>query len=139
VSLIDVMPTLLNLAGVEQRLNDMQGTDLGPLLNGAVATEDSFSFASALPSKQTATIAVQDSKLKLILDLENGDHQLFDLTQDPGELHDIAAERVEDLDRMKSRVKFHLDAVREYPAYRATPAPLSEEDIERLRSLGYVG
>ena len=134
---IDVMPTLLNLVGAGAPLDELQGNDLTPLLTGSGAAADRFSFASALP-QETASIAVQDSTVKLIIDLENGRHQLFELTHDPGELHDVAGERVDQVDRMRRIVESHLDALEDYPAYRPTPTPLSDEDIERLRSLGYV-
>jgi hypothetical protein len=64
--------------------------------------------------------------------------KLYDLGADPGELHDIASERDDLLDLMKRRVQAHLESVGSFPSYRPTPTALSEEDIEKLRSLGYV-
>ena len=137
VSLIDVMPTLLGLAGIEQNLPPMQGQDLGPFVSGEVDGDESWAFASALP-EETASVVAQNDNLKLILDLETGAAELYDLGADPGELHDIASERDDLLDLMQRRVQAHLESVGSFPSYRPTPTALSEEDIEKLRSLGYV-
>ena len=137
VSLIDVMPTLLGLAGIEQELPPMQGKDLGPVVSGEGGGEEPWAFASALP-EETATIVAQNDNLKLILDLETGATELYDLGEDPGELRDIASERKDLLDLMQQRIQAHLESVGSFPSYRPSATALSEEDIEKLRSLGYV-
>ena len=115
----------------------MQGEDLGALVFGDNAAEDTWAFASALPA-ETATVVAQSEGLKLILDLETGDAELYDVCGDPGEQHDIASERDDLLGLMRRRVQLHLEAVGAFPRYRPAPTALSDEDIERLRSLGYV-
>jgi arylsulfatase A-like enzyme len=137
VSLIDVMPTLLGLARIDGKLPPMQGQDLMPLVRGEGREGESWAFASALP-QETASIVAQNQRLKLILDLETGASELYDLREDPDESTDLAAERPDLLDAMKSEVQAHLDYLRSFPSYRPTPTALSDEDIEKLRSLGYV-
>jgi arylsulfatase A-like enzyme len=137
VSLIDVMPTLLGMTGIEKGLPPMQGQDLVPLVSGEDAGDEAWAFASALP-EETASVVAQNDRLKLILDLETGAAELYDLGEDPGELRDLAAERDDLLDMMQRRVQAHLEFVGSFPSYRPTPTALSDEDIEKLRSLGYV-
>jgi arylsulfatase A-like enzyme len=134
VSLIDVMPTLLGLAGVEEALPPMQGQDL---VSGQFDGDESWAFASALP-EETASVVAQNDSLKLILDLETGAVELYDLGADPGELRNIASEREDLLDLMRQEVQADLETVGSFPSYRPTPTALSEEDIEKLRSLGYI-
>ncbi|HXV74967.1 MAG TPA: sulfatase [Candidatus Polarisedimenticolaceae bacterium] len=136
VSLIDVMPTLIGLVGIDVERGTMAGTDLGRLWSGGQLPA-AASFASALP-QETASLAVQDRRWKLILDLETGSHRLFDLDHDPGELRDRSADESEQVARMKQRVEEHLETLERFPSFRPTPTPLSDEDIERLRSLGYL-
>ena len=59
-------------------------------------------------------------------------------SEDPGEQRNIASERDDLLDLMQQKVQAHLESVGSFPSYRPTPTELSEEDIEKLRSLGYV-
>ncbi len=137
MSLIDVLPTLIELAGIDSEL-PMQGRDLTRVVRGdAAVEEDDWAFASALP-EETASLAAQNERFKLILDLESGERELYDLAKDPGEQRDIAPESQELSARLIRRVESHLETLSEYPAYRPALTPLSEEDIERLRSLGYV-
>jgi len=58
--------------------------------------------------------------------------------EDPGEYRNIASERDDLLDLMQQQVQIHLESVESFPSYRPTPTALSEEDIEKLRSLGYI-
>lgn len=137
VSLIDVMPTLLGLAGIEQGLPPMQGQDLVPAVFGEPSSGEAWAFASALP-EETASIVAQSEELKLILDLETGAAELYDLVEDPGEQRNIAPERADLLDRMQQKVQAHLESLGSFPSFRPTSTALSDEDIEKLRSLGYV-
>jgi arylsulfatase A-like enzyme len=137
VSLIDVMPTLLGLAGIEQGLPLMQGQDLVPIVAGDPSSDEHWAFASALP-EETASIVAQGEKLKLILDLETGAAELYNLVEDPGERQNIALDRTDLLDLMQQRVQAHLESVGSFPSFRPTSTALSEEDIDKLRSLGYV-
>jgi len=137
VSLIDVMPTLLGLAGVEEALPPMQGQDLVSLVSGEFDGDEPWAFSSALP-EETASVVAQNGNLKLILDLETGAAELYDLGVDPGELRNISSERKDLLDLMQQEVQAHLESVGSFPSYRPTPTALSDEDIEKLRSLGYI-
>jgi arylsulfatase A-like enzyme len=68
----------------------------------------------------------------------DGKHELYDLQRDPGERHDLAAERPE----LSQRLAGTLMAFRaRREATRSPPSapPLSEEDREALRALGYLG
>ena len=83
-------------------------------------------------------ISAQDDRTKLILDLDDASTALHDLEVDPDEMRDISEERPDLLREARARIDAHLSELRRYPSYRPIRATLDEEDVERLRSLGYV-
>jgi len=86
---IDTAPTILALAGASP-LSDAEGHSLMPLIHGEVSSINKYLFAEEdveIPER-----SVRDTRYKLIRNLWNGDEQLFDMQEDPGELHDVAKE-----------------------------------------------
>ena len=66
---------------------------------------------------------------------------LFDLSADPGELHDLAAARGDDVARLTAALGAQLPAVATPAVAAPTPgaAPMDPATLERLKALGYVG
>jgi tetratricopeptide (TPR) repeat protein len=62
--------------------------------------------------------------------------ELFDLAADPAELHDLAAERPEELLRLRAQLERILASAEPVHSARAAPEPAQ---VEALRALGYVG
>ncbi len=89
VELVDVPVTLLGLLDVPSSAR-MRGTDLGPLLADPPADE-----AGAPPvfAEIEDLRMVRSGADKLIVDLSHATVRLFDLAADPGEQHNLAAER----------------------------------------------
>ena len=87
--------------------------------------------------------AIRVGDLKLFAS-ERGDDQLFDLARDPGELKDISAESPEETAKLRSRLEAWLEAVPKWThgteggGSRPNRSSLTEEEIRRLRSLGYA-
>jgi hypothetical protein len=78
------------------------------------------------------------AEFKLIEDMKTGKLSLYDLGSDPGETVDLAEKRPELL-RSLSTALSETATRMEQPGPAAREVPLSEEQIERLRELGYVG
>ncbi len=150
VQLVDVMPTILEAAGVERAAwPAMEGVSL---LRGS-PREDRPLFAEYMrPLEQRVLFhevdpqfdftvydrrlkSIQVGTLKLIAS-ERGDAELYDLAQDPGETHNLAGQRPQ----VVSELRTQLDdwAGGWVPGSAGEPPLLDEHTLEALRSLGYI-
>jgi len=87
VSLLDVMPTLLEVAGCEGP--EMRGRSLAPVLSddpGELAALHVFLESSIWGNIRKGLLT---ERYKLIYDVYHDRFSLYDLAEDPGELHDI--------------------------------------------------
>lgn len=150
VSILDIMPTLLDLQGVAAS-DHWQGVSLAPVLRGEASpparplfAEVSYISPSGWPSgdgsiKRYYKTALVDGTQKLIHDHVTDTRQLFDLADDPLELDDR-------FDREDPTQRSLLDRLHAWEVQHTSgwSAELREEltiDAEaarRLRSLGYV-
>lgn len=129
VSLLDVAPTLLSAAGVEPRRMRPAGRDL---LGGGHPGPPAVAMAAARR-------ALVVDELKLVHDLESGTNLLYDLAADPGERHELAERRPEDVNRLLGLLDRRLRTV-EGEGLEAGAERLrrSGEAERRLRALGYL-
>ncbi len=151
VRMIDVLPTLFTLLGLE-RPSDLpvQGRDLAPLMRGEEGGPEPV-FASARAAgrrhrdrlydldRSRRILSLRDGGWKVVLyPGEREDYvELYDLSADPGERVNLAETRPEVRERMLER----LARWREDGA--SSPAPevgegLSPELRDQLEALGYV-
>ncbi|HUT52380.1 MAG TPA: sulfatase [bacterium] len=132
VRTMDMMPTLLDLAGIEVP-HGISGRSLVALMNG-----------DKLLSAPAAALHFPDNKPEYTLVLwpwklfsrpESKSFELYRLDTDPGELHDLSASRPQALSDMKAI----LDSIISLPApSSANPAPAMDQDtMKRLNALGY--
>jgi arylsulfatase A-like enzyme len=136
VSIVDLVPTLLTLAG-RPVPPGLDGRDIGPSTRGEAVTERRLPLESefALNSYGWAPlVGLTDGALKWIGAPEE---ELYDLAADPGELSNLSVRRPEDMRRLAGLWKKAVTQDR-----RSLPVAGSEtEDAERLarlQSLGYV-
>ncbi len=136
VSIIDLAPTLLALAG-RPVPPGLDGRDIGPSVRGEAVAERRLPLESefALDSYGWAPlVGLTDGVLKWIGAPEQ---ELYDLAADPRELRNLAAERPEDARRLAGSWR---EAVTE-DRRSLPPAGSDAEEAERLarlQSLGYV-
>jgi len=142
VRLIDVMPTLLDLAGAD-RPGDVMGQSLVPVLAGGTLGPDTIAI-SELFTVGRELRSFRRSGGKLISDEKAGQIAMFDLRSDPGEsapFHDVSAEDewVQALLQDKRQATKWLDGFRAaQPAATAT-SEIPEALRRQLQSLGYLG
>ncbi|MFO8009056.1 MAG: sulfatase [Candidatus Brocadiia bacterium] len=138
-SLIDLAPTLCELAGVEPP-EVYEGESLLSGAGGQAAFAETAyrSFVSERPRRA----AVRAGEWKLIRDLELGREELYHLADDPGETRSVRAERPEEMTRLSRALDAHLSRPRPEPGERPVAEPLQEKEKEELRrrlaALGYV-
>jgi hypothetical protein len=130
------MPTLLGRLRVEAP-RGLDGEDLTALLTGAEgggAERYLFGEADHNNAEPDVTRAVRHGRHKLLFDRLTGRRQLFDLSRDPGERVDrLGAEPAVAADLGARLERFMRVQGEAAPSRRLTP-----EEIEKLRSLGYV-
>lgn len=153
VELIDIMPTLLELAGLPLP-GGVQGQSLRPLLGGAAAGTSAWKHRPVIAEKQplggkdypsmAERYAIVDGDWKLIHNVARppAEHEfeLFDFYKDPLDQKDQAATHPGVVDRMSKLLdewRQGAKAARLKPDSEATKG-LSKEQLEQLRSLGYV-
>ena len=86
VCLEDIMPTLLDMAGVDIP-DTVEGSSLLPAMRGGPAPDREYLHIQHAPLHHCLT----DGREKYIWFVVDGREQFFDLTQDPKECHDLSA------------------------------------------------
>jgi arylsulfatase A-like enzyme len=144
VSLVDLMPTLRDLLGVDC-LREPQGRSLADRLRGerAGAPEGHAHYLSSPTDLSRGIDALVEGEYKLIAKLD-GSVELYDLGDDPGERRDLASQRSAVVSRMRAElaaIRSEKDARRRRNFARQTEAERLEVEARTrsgLRELGYI-
>jgi arylsulfatase A-like enzyme len=159
VQTVDLMPTLLELSRLPVP-EGVQGHSLVPLLSAAPSEGGTLRAAAGSrpaisekaettnpggpPPRDTASVAVISGGWKLIHNTKRGagkpEFELFDHAQDPLDARDLAAAHPDEVARLTKVLaswRRMADAARLKPDAEANKS-LSKEELERLRSLGYI-
>jgi len=129
VQLNDLAPTILAAARVEEEI-EMSGRSLLPVLTGSGELEPRPAMAE-LPAHGSHAFRV--GHLKLIASAETV--ELYDLSQDPGELVNLSEKQPETVAHLRQL----LDQVlAEHPAAPPLLGTATDRERDALRSLGYL-
>jgi N-sulphoglucosamine sulphohydrolase, C-terminal len=135
VSLLDLAPTLLTLVGAPVPPS-VSGRDLAPLWMSPGAPwpeRDLFAEANHAREAGGPQRAVLQGRWKLVLH-GNGERELFDLAEDPGERVNRAAAEAELAADLANQLTTNLGSVRQAPAL-----PKLEPTMRmQLEALGYL-
>ncbi len=135
VGLIDLFPTLAAWGGTDA--TGAEGKDLSPVIAGDGSGGTPLVFSSAVrnnPQMWSLTAGVY----KLIV---NGSAQrsvMFDVVENPEETRSVAATRAKEFDELRATLDEILKAQEGQDLFTPTSRPISDEQLERLRSLGYI-
>lgn len=144
---IDLMPTLLELAGVAPAAHPpMEGLSVMPLIRGESESTPRLAYADSISkliyaqrkNHQTDRLfMLVEGPLKFILHLQHPDQsELYDLSTDPKELTNLYDERPRDVRRLEAG----LDAL-DFMRTRMRPEPRDDipgDITKRLEALGYL-
>jgi arylsulfatase A-like enzyme len=157
VELIDLSPTLLEIAGTE--LEDgrwMEGSTLSPRLLGQAlpAGDDAYAFSEAgYAQNEKWQRIVRDRRYKLVDSREGGEQRwitgevgrrfaLYDLIDDPDETVNLFEEKPEDLERLRKVLRVwyreEFDPLVDADAPEADDREMGDDTREQLKALGYL-
>jgi arylsulfatase A-like enzyme len=135
VRLIDLMPTLLAVAGVEPPAG-LQGVDFAGLLRGEAVAAPLPVFANGVVGEPDVYSLI-DGRYKLVVDLEGDSPALYDLESDPGELANVASREPDVVASMLEQLEVHIAETTAVELEQET-VELPEELQKPLRALGYL-
>ncbi len=139
VRLVDVFPTVLDLAGLAPPPGTapLAGRSLAAALRGGKEPEEPTTYAETLvPLLQfgwSDLRVIRDGRYKYI---RAPRPELYDLREDPGERHDLAREKAPQAAAMGTALAKLLEREKQPGGEGKAP---SDETLEKLAALGYVG
>jgi arylsulfatase A-like enzyme len=138
VELTDIMPTLLELAGVAP-VDTLQGQSMLRLMDGNATGWDNLAFSEH--HAKGGRRSVISPKLHVITSLEYGEIEVYDYLADPLEETQLADPSRDD--EVQGLVLILQEWIREQIRLAAghegiEPAKIDQETIDELRSLGYI-
>jgi arylsulfatase len=131
VQLVDLLPTVLEIAGAPADGVAMEGASLRPLIAGDGSRRD-LAF-----SDQTEYRGIDDGRFHLIFNGLDRTVALYDISADPLELDDLSSSGGAELDRLASELDAWLDRTGQREFFDLALASARAQE-EQLRALGYL-
>jgi arylsulfatase A-like enzyme len=133
VGLIDLMPTLLDLAGIA-----VPAECRGRSLTAAIRGEEDAARAILVETGHERALRTRDAKLLVRRDREAASLEYYDLAADPAELRNLATPCDGPCRDDVRRLREIEDALVARDGDRAPPSGVTPEEVEELRTLGYL-
>jgi len=130
---IDVLPTLLDYAGLRQR-NDVDGRSLRRAADGEQMSDAPAYAESLYPELELGWAPLHAWRTAGFKFIKAPHPELYDLQNDPSEKTNLAGEQGARVSELSSQVEVAL----RHPTPSAQAQPVDAEIAERLRALGYV-
>ncbi len=137
VSSVDIMPTILELAGIAVP-EQVQGKSLLPLFFSEEKNER-FSYSETYYPRfhygWSELKSYQNERFKIIVAPEL---EFYDLARDPGELHNIVDSQPAETRRFRNLITEFIERTGK-SAYELDHSHMDEESRQKLAALGYIG
>ncbi|HRR26506.1 MAG TPA: sulfatase-like hydrolase/transferase [Acidobacteriota bacterium] len=136
VSLVDIAPTILDLAGIPVP-ETMQGRSLVPLLSGRPVEQRSLYAESYIPFLHFGWSPLRSIRVGNYKYIEAPRPELYDLAEDPGETRNIFRDSRVVAEQLDGRLRRFVERFERPSAPNSGNVP-DPEVIDNLMSLGYV-
>jgi len=155
VSLLDIMPTILDLLDIPNSL-PLAGSSLVPVILENKETDNNIAyfmtfktnlsnfpilgklkrghFAKSFPDR----ISLIKDEVKFIYSAKNNKLELYNLNKDVSEQANLAMENIKLAKKLKSELILWFNRTKSSSLMKNKYILLNEEDIEKLKSLGYI-
>lgn len=137
VGLTDLLPTLLDLAGLDPLPSAMHGVSQKPLLNGTGKSARDRVYAITDPWRAPPTLAVRSTTAKVLYEPKLT--RVYDLTRDPDEMQDIGIVPPELRNARAHYAKQIAKVTEHWQGPPPKPRQISPPEQQRLEALGYTG
>lgn len=134
---VDVLPTVLDLLGISVT-DRFRGVSLMPWLEGTGPANGTLVLGEThKPEAKTNQRSIVQGGFKYILHEADGSEELYDLTRDPREEHNLTSEMPQKVKLLSDLLQSEFE--REFgPGVVGEGQDLSEEDKVNLQGLGYA-
>ncbi len=136
VSLVDIAPTILELAGVK-RPAQLQGRSLVRLMLGKDASDAGIYAETYIPQLQFGWSPLRSYRLGRFKLIDAPRAELYDLAADPGEAVNLLSRNQALADRYRAQMEEFAGKYRTRGSNRSAAGPVLEAS-EKLAALGYV-
>lgn len=136
---IDLMPTVLELVGVESPAA-VQGASLVPLADGSAADLGLWAYSESLyPRNHYGWSPLRSLRNGLLHFISAPRPELFEVPEDPGQQRNLAPERPGQVRQLQARLDRLVAEFGTEGAEARAPETLDEETRAQLAALGYLG
>ena len=139
VSSVDLVPTLVEVLGLDPDRFELPGESLLPLMAGEARDHVVFSQANTAAEERARFRSVREGRWRLVAQLRGPGRWLFDLEQDPDEERDVGAEHPEVVARLDALLRAREEEDGRERAQHGPPLSLEAGRDPDLERLGYVG
>jgi arylsulfatase A-like enzyme len=137
VRLVDLTPTFAAMAGADLPPDTIGGDILPLLVDPEAEATPRLAFATSV-KRHPGNTSLFDGRYKLISELRRNRLRLYDIDADPRELQDISADEPELTARLADLLRAEIRRVESGTGGDGEPGEIPEDQLERLRELGYM-
>jgi len=135
VSLVDIMPTVLDILMIKKMNKAIDGISLLPLILNKKTDYNNYVFSERFFNRERQ-IAVRATGWKLIYNSYRKEYELYNLDEDPGETKNIVFIEQERLKVLKQKLDDYINGA--LPLINKTKQAFDGQAKEELKSLGYL-